>query len=73
MPMIINFTKNDVVRELYRETTALENEHLLLARLTDENLQEEMEEMKFLQQELDKVMIKTPAHVTQAIMKAARW
>jgi len=71
--MIINFTKNDVVRELYRETTAQENEHMLLARLTDENLREEMEDMKFLQTELDKVKMKSPAHVTRAIMKAARW
>jgi len=73
MPMIKTFTKHDVVRELYSETSAQEKENLLIARLTNPSLSDEWDDMLDLQSDLDKAMLQPPSRVTDAILQAARW
>lgn len=73
MPMTITFTKNDVVRELYAETSAQENENLHIAQLYDSSLKEEMDNMRDLKKALDHALLQPPKRVTEAILKAARW
>ena len=55
--MTKTFTENDLVRFLYNELSKSESEEIERAILTDEELQEQINKLKTLQQDMDNLRL----------------
>jgi hypothetical protein len=69
--MIKTFTKNDLVRFLYGETSKEENIEIKAARIQDNELDVQMDEFQKLSDQINEVCIKAPNHVINNILEYA--
>ena len=72
MPMIKTFTKNELVRFLYRESKEKQNTEIKHALLTNDNLAEEVVQMENLREELENFRVKAPEKIVRSILEYSR-
>lgn len=70
--MIKTFTQNDVMRYVYRETSAKENEELENAFIIDATLKDFYNDMIEIIDELEKVKVKAPDRVVKNILEYSK-
>ena len=70
--MIKTFTRNDLIRFLYQETSEEETKEISNALLCDNELQAQYNELSSLQKSLDEAKLEPSASTIQNIMNYAR-
>jgi len=67
--MIKTFTKNELVKYLYNESSNEENIEIYQQKLTNDDFEEELSDFGYVQKLVDSFTLKTPVNVTEAILK----
>ena len=70
--MIKTFTQDDLVRYMYKETTAEENAEIELAMLFDEELADEYAELESVVESLDSAQKAPNSRVVDAILSYSK-
>lgn len=72
LPMTKTFTENDLIRFLYNELTEDESEAIERAILTDQNLQDQINKLRKLQEDMDDIKVAPSKRTIRKILDFSR-